>query len=147
MRKTTLLDAYREMGDAGNLLLMMFLAILVYGGVIYFRKFGYCWRKSFLLMAGVQAATGAACCFYFLWGVFYRFAHNSNESVEVEVSPLLASVSEILRIVPFACWLTIILLVFSAVLFITGKKVESNGGGHAAVPSEKQPDGSAIRHL
>jgi len=144
MQKQTLFDVYKEMGAAANLLLILFLAILAYGCVIHFRKLDYGWRKSFLVLAGVQAAFGVMCCAYSIFDAFFWVGRSA---LGLHLKGGLAVMLEIIGIVPFACWLTTILLVFSAVLFVTGKKVESTGGGHAAVPTEKQPDGSAIRHL
>jgi len=143
MRKPTIIDQFNEMGFSGTLLLLLFLALLAYGAVIHFRKLDQRWRKSFLLASLLQLAVG----FFLLCFSVIAFINQPNYSALGSGLPsdVLSLLNEgTLVMGGFTAWMTIILLVFSAFLFITGKKEEMKDSGTPEVERENSSDSQAI---
>ena len=121
-RRQTIIDVYQEMGFAGDLLLLLFLVIFALGCVIQIRGLDQSWRKSFLIFSLLPMAFGVC-------GFCYHSMDSVYQSGQASIGIGPASSLVLLRdgglpIIRFAAWLTIILLVFSAFLFIGKKKEE-----------------------
>lgn len=134
MKKQTIIDVFKEMGTHGELLLLLFLALLVYGAIIHFRKLDQHWRKSFLIASFLPMTAGFFFSCHFLIDMIGMIG-NSAVGTGAPSHPLMILNEGILVMVRFSAWLTIILLVFSAFLFITGKKDEVIREGEEVVPT------------
>ena len=121
MKKQTMIDAFNEMGAAGPLHLLLFLAVLAYGCVIHFRELDQRWRKSFLLASILPIATGfCTFCYFFIDGIYQ--AGQGAVGLGSPADPLWILNEGISPLIRFVVWQTIMLLLLSAFLFITGKK-------------------------
>ncbi|WAC19154.1 hypothetical protein OVA24_18160 [Luteolibacter sp. SL250] len=136
MPEPTLLDLYKEMGTSGHVLLLLFLTILAFAGVIHFRALDHRWRRAFLLLCGVQGATGLLCG---IWSIFVVVSSSRKWSNLPNLESLLASLGESMVVIQFGAWLTVILLLVSAVLFVTSKE-----GGRSCPPTATGTDSKSI---
>jgi hypothetical protein len=118
MREATLIDLYKEMGILGDVLLLLFLAILAFAGVIHFRRLDQRWRRSFLLLCALQGGTGLLCGIMEILGAVTKSRRAHFPTPEY----LFTAFSEVMIVLQLAAWLTIILLAVSAILFVTGKR-------------------------
>jgi hypothetical protein len=140
--KPTLIDRYKELGTPGDLLLLLFLGIVIYGLIIHFRKLDQRWRKSFFIASLLPVGAGIAAVGIDMMASIH-FLANCARGLGAPEDPMYVLAGGML-IARFAAWLTIILLVFSAVLFITGKNKERRTSGTPEVERDDSHNSEAI---
>lgn len=140
-RKETVIDVYKEMGFPADILSVLFIALFIFGCVILRRKLEPAWRITFLITAFLPLAAGI---FLFAYGMIESVYTSSQGALGLGNRGFPLLLGETLPILRFSSWLTILLLVLSSLLFITGKDKERRTSGTPEVKREDSSDSQAI---